>query len=77
MKDKYEKLHTEWINNPGQVRILAGESLNDVRLRAVAMVSNVITKYEDTVILVFHRVVNKVLICVLLGLDNSHFWNIG
>jgi broad specificity phosphatase PhoE len=26
--------------------------------------------------LVSHRVVNKVLICSLLGLDNSHFWNI-
>ncbi|MCK5224253.1 histidine phosphatase family protein, partial [Candidatus Calescamantes bacterium] len=25
---------------------------------------------------VSHRVVNKVLICSLLGLDNSHFWNI-
>jgi broad specificity phosphatase PhoE len=28
------------------------------------------------VVLVSHRVVNKVLICALLGLDNSHFWNI-
>jgi len=27
-------------------------------------------------VLVSHRVVNKVLICALLGLDNSHFWNI-
>jgi len=26
--------------------------------------------------LVSHRVVNKVLICSLLGLDNSYFWNI-
>ena len=23
-----------------------------------------------------HRVVNKVLICALLGLDDAHFWNI-
>jgi probable phosphoglycerate mutase len=29
-----------------------------------------------TLILVSHRVVNKVLICVILGLDNSHFWQI-
>ena len=34
------------------------------------------SKYEGTVVLVSHRVVNKVLICALLGLDNSHFWNI-
>jgi broad specificity phosphatase PhoE len=33
-------------------------------------------KHERSVALVSHRVVNKVLICALLGLDNSHFWNI-
>ena len=40
------------------------------------MVNEVIARYEGTVILVSHRVVNKVLICALLGLDDSHFWNI-
>jgi probable phosphoglycerate mutase len=29
-----------------------------------------------TLILVSHRVVCKVLICAILGLDNSHFWQI-
>ena len=42
----------------------------------MAVVDNVITNCEGTVVLVSHRVVNKVLICALLGLDNSHFWNI-
>jgi probable phosphoglycerate mutase len=28
------------------------------------------------VVLVSHRVINKVLICGILGLDNSHFWQI-
>jgi broad specificity phosphatase PhoE len=32
--------------------------------------------HEDTVALVSHRVIHKVIICALLGLDNSHFWNI-
>ena len=54
----------------------AGESLSDVSKRAFALVNNIIAKYEGTVVLVSHRVVNKVLICALLGLDNSHFWNI-
>ncbi|TET17646.1 MAG: hypothetical protein E3J75_02065 [Dehalococcoidia bacterium] len=46
------------------------------RKRAIGVVGNIIAKYEGTVVLVSHRVVNKVLICALLGLDNSHFWNI-
>ena len=76
VKDKYKELYAEWINNPDGVKIPAGESLNDVRKRAMSVVDDVIAKYEGTVVLVAHRVVNKVLICALLGLDNSHFWNI-
>ena len=76
VKDKYKELHTEWTNSPDKVKIPSGESLNDVRKRAIAVVDNVIARYERTVVLVSHRVVNKVLICALLGLDNSHFWNI-
>ena len=41
-----------------------------------AVVDEVVAKHRGRVILVSHRVVNKVLICALLGLDNSHFWNI-
>jgi len=76
VKDKYKELYTEWISRPDQVRIPAGESLNDVRQRAVEVVNKVIAEYEGIVVLVAHRVVNKVLICALLGLDNSHFWNV-
>jgi probable phosphoglycerate mutase len=53
-----------------------GESLTDVRERALGVVNEVVAKHEGTIVLVSHRVVNKVLICALLGLDNSHFWNI-
>ena len=76
VKEKYGELYTEWINNPQQVRMPAGESLKDVRQRATAVVDKAIARYEGTVVLVAHRVVNKVLICTLLGLDDSHFWNI-
>jgi len=76
VKNKYKELYAQWINSPNRVKIPAGESLNDVRKRAMGVVDNIIAKYEGTVVLVSHRVVNKVLICALLGLDNSHFWNI-
>ena len=76
VKDKYKELHAEWINSPDKVKMPAGESLSDVRKRAIGVVDEVIAKYEGAVVLVSHRVVNKVLICALLGLDNSHFWHI-
>ena len=76
VRDRYTELYAEWIRNPHRVKIAAGESLGDVRQRAVAVVDEVIAKYEGTAVLVSHRVVNKVLICALLGLDDSHFWSI-
>ncbi|MFQ5996528.1 MAG: histidine phosphatase family protein [Dehalococcoidales bacterium] len=76
VKDKYKELYTAWTNHPEQVKMPAGESLDEVRKRAMGTVTEVITRYKGTVVLVSHRVVNKVLICALLGLDNSHFWNI-
>ena len=76
VKDRYKELYTEWVNSPHLVKIPGGESLSEVRERALKVVDEVVAKHEGTIILVSHRVVNKVLICALLGLDNSHFWNI-
>jgi probable phosphoglycerate mutase len=76
VKARHRELYAEWINNPQQVTMSRGECLNDVRLRATKVVNSIVDKYDGKVVLVAHRVVNKVLICALLGLDNSHFWNI-
>ena len=76
VKKLYPTLHDEWHNNPHKVKMPRGESLADVTKRANAIVNKVVTEYEGSIVLVSDRVVNKVLICSLLGLDNSHFWNI-
>jgi broad specificity phosphatase PhoE len=76
IKEKYQVLYAEWLNNPQLVQVPKGESLDDVRRRVLRLVDQVTAKHEDTIALVSHRVVGKVLICALLGLDNSHFWNI-
>lgn len=77
VKDRYGELYAQWVSHPERIRMPAGESLDDVRERAMAVVDDVVERYNDgAVIMVSHRVVHKVLICALLGLDNSHFWNI-
>lgn len=76
VKASYQELYAEWLKNPHRVKIPGGESLGDVTKRAIGVVDRVIGQHEGRVVLVSHRVVNKVLICALLGLDNSHFWNI-
>jgi len=76
VKDKYKALYEEWLEKPHLVKIPKGESLDDVGKRTVSLVDRVIANNEGTVALVSHRVIHKVIICALLGLDNSHFWNI-
>jgi len=67
----------QWVESPHLVRLPGGESLDDVRTRALGTMEEVIRKHQgETLILVSHRVVCKVLICAILGLDNSHFWQI-
>jgi len=76
VKEKYRELYTLWINHPEQVRVPDGEALHDVRKRVGRFIDKIIPKHTGTVVIVSHRVVNKVIICALLGLDDSHFWKI-
>ena len=71
------KTYRQWVETPHLVRLPGGEGLDDVRVRAMASLEEVIRLQPGkTLILVSHRVVNKVIICGILGLDNSHFWQI-
>jgi broad specificity phosphatase PhoE len=76
VREKYKELYRQWAESPHLVKIPGGESLDSVRERAWGVVNEIVAKYQQRVVLVSHRVVNKVLICAFLGLDNSHFWNI-
>ncbi len=74
---RYPRLYRDWIERPHTVRMQGGESLKMVRRRAMNALMKVTERHPDqTVVVVSHRVVNKVLLCTALGLGNSHFWRI-
>ncbi len=76
VKERYPELYRLWTHHPEKVRMPDGEDLDTVRARATAVIEKVAATHKGNVVIVSHRVVNKVLICALLGLDVSHFWNI-
>ena len=77
IKKNDSETYRRWREEPHLVRLLGGESLDDVRVRSMAALEEVIRKHPGkALIIVSHRVVNKVLLCGILGLDNSHFWQI-
>jgi broad specificity phosphatase PhoE len=78
VKERYGDLYRQWNGTPHLVRFPRGESLEDVRERALRVIDEIVRDHADeTLLMVSHRVVNKTMLCGLLGLDNSHFWQIG
>lgn len=71
------QLYQKWLEHPQLVRFPEGESLDVVRDRVLAAVDELAARHVDqAVILVSHKVVCQVLMCAMLGLDNSHFWQV-
>jgi broad specificity phosphatase PhoE len=77
VKEKYPELHALWHHEPHKIKFPGGESLEEVRSRAMKGLEDLLVRHKDeNFVLVAHRVPNKVICCALLGLDNSHFWRI-
>lgn len=78
VRERYAELYQRWKDNPHLVRFPEGESLEEVRRRTLRAIDEILQAHVDeTLVMVSHRVVNKTVLCGLLGLDNSHFWKIG
>lgn len=77
VKEKFPGLYQAWREQPHTVTFPRGENLDQVRHRAWEGLQAIIRKNEDqTILIVSHRVITKILLCAALGLDNSHFWQI-
>jgi broad specificity phosphatase PhoE len=66
----YAGLYALWRTTPSRVRFPEGECLADVQARLLALLDEVTARHPgQTIALVGHQMVNKVLACTLLGLD--------
>jgi len=77
VKEDYKDLYEMWLSKPQMVTFPEGESLEEVQKRSMKALEKVIKKHpEETLAIISHRVLNKVLLCSILGLELSHFWYI-
>jgi broad specificity phosphatase PhoE len=77
IKITYPDLLATWEQEPELVRFPHGETLDEVRERSYGVLRELAQKHaNESILIVSHRVVNKVLLCALLGLGTGHFWNI-
>jgi broad specificity phosphatase PhoE len=76
VRAKSPALYRDWLERPERVRLPGGENLAEVRDRVMPFVRGLVKNYkEGKLVLVSHRLVHKVLICALLGLENSFIWS--
>jgi alpha-ribazole phosphatase len=77
VRERWPDLFAQWERDPGSVTFPGGESLAMVRERALAAMDEIAARHKaQAAVIVSHRVVTKVLLCAVLGLDDSHFWQI-
>lgn len=66
-----------WYHRPHQARIPGGEALDDLRARAMITVNELAAHHTDeTIVLVAHTVINRIILLGVLGLSNDRFWRI-
>jgi len=74
---EWPELYRRWQSTPYLVQFPGGESLAIVLERVLKGLDLVLERHDqETVVLVGHQAVNKVLICALLGLQKGAFWRI-
>ena len=66
-----------WYDAPQRVRIPGGETLEALRKRAMETIKDLASRDSgQTIIMVGHTVINRIILLGVLGLGNDRFWRI-
>jgi probable phosphoglycerate mutase len=66
-----------WYHAPHTAHIPGGETLDDLRTRAIAVMNELaICHAGQTIVLVGHTVINRIILLGVLGLGNDRFWRL-
>lgn len=76
-RQKWPDEINNWYNHPERAKISNGESLEDLRRRARHMLDELVHKHtSETIILVGHTVINRMILLSVMGLGNERFWRL-
>jgi len=77
VKQAYPEQYRLWFEQPDKARIPGGDNLAERRTQVDAALDSLAAERPDqTIVLVSHRIVSKIIALSMLGLDNSHLWNV-
>lgn len=71
------KMIDDWFNTPDSTRIPGGETLAHVRARAMETINEIVAHHEgQSIVVVGHTVINRIILLGVLGLSNDRFWRL-
>ena len=77
VEELYPDLYVRWLTKPHLAHPPGGETLAQVRRRATPALDGIAAAHRQAaIVVVSHRVVNKLILCHALGLGNDVFWRI-
>ena len=77
VREQWSSALDDWYKTPHLARIPDGETLDDLRKRAMETVSSLASQHRtETIVLVGHTVINRIILLGVLGLGNERFWHI-
>jgi len=76
-RSQWPEMVETWYNTPHLATIPGGESLGEIRVRAMRAVGDLAARHAgETIVLVSHTVVNRIILMGVLGIGNERFWRI-
>jgi len=76
-KERWPEVVDAWYNAPHTAHIPGGETLDDLRARGLKTVNELSMLHRgQTIALVSHTVVNRIILLGVLGLGNDRFWRL-
>ncbi len=77
IEEHHPELWQAWLETPHTFRFPGGETLDQVRGRVLAGLDELTARHAGGCLgMVGHTVVNRVLLCAVLGLGNDRFWRL-
>lgn len=76
-RQRWPEMIDAWYNRPHLAHIPDGEALDELRQRAMKTVKELSARHAgETIVLVGHTVINRIILLAVLGLENDRFWHI-
>lgn len=77
VKERWPQEYDNWYEHPAKARIPNGETLEGLQERAMRTVRELVKAHPgETIVLVGHTVINRVMLLAMLGLGMERFWRI-